>query len=238
MIRLTGIVDEITCSKEFYHCIKKYSKAFPLKVEPISLDRTKIEQEEKVDTAYVCKRLDDLKGEKVKALLIQEKAPHYISKREIFSFELKKDQHDRLLLNQSKFKEKGYFYGFFAINRRSLPFILARTVHLYVKKIPNFFNNTKTVKVDLGFIVNLANHNWTGYHILELFMKTLRCHVGIPSKHFPMLSDDLVSLIEETRNLLILLIELEKRDAEFYLWDGEMWESSQGWFGRRLETRK
>ena len=168
-----------------------------------------IEEKEGVDTVYVPDYIQRLRNKNVKALLVQEKAPYPPS----FTFRLEKDQHDLLKNRQAAFRHRAYYYGFFCVKTPfELPYILGKTVHIDVDKIPKFNKLEKRVKATLHpfYIFHNSSKN-RGYHLVEILQQMKYCNRGLPDKFFGQLAEDLIMLI---RNRIRFYLILHHKDLD------------------------
>jgi len=197
---------ENQCSKEFYHSVRN-----SLNILPISIHGSKIEEVEEADVIYVLRNFRD---KDVKALLVQEKAPYSPA----YSFQLKRRQHDLLHNRQQAFRRRAYFYGLFCVqNTTELLSILGRTVHLDVDKIPRFSTETQRVKATpVPPYVYLGRFRRRGYHFVEILSRLGYCWMGLPSKFFPYLKDDLRRLIEEHVLFYLFIYHKPERTTDIY----------------------
>ena len=204
-------VSEDWCSHEFYNKVSQLFRIFPIRT-----NATKIERKEGVDVVY---EIQDPRRRNIKAVLVQEKAPLPPP----FSFELNKRQHDLLLNRQRIFRRRAYFYAFFCIrNSHQLPYIMGRTVHFDVDKIPSFNSKTRRVKATTTpFYVYLSSRpkrGWRrrGYHFTEILLRVAYCWVGLPKKFFPQLAEDLKRLIEQNERFYMMVYDKDEKEAHVY----------------------
>jgi len=201
------LVNEDQCSHMFFSEIVRLYGMLPLRVHG-----TTIEVIEGVDAVYIMKRLKDLQKRNSKLLLVQEKAAY----KPIYTFNLAKSQHDKILNRQKLFTNRAYLYGFFCVKDFYELFqIFVRTIFIEAGRIPQFTTVTKSIRGFLPtFSVRDGNYRRVGYPFTEVLRRLIRCYIGLPNKYFRLLSEDLHFLLEKRIPFHLLTYDIEKNIAE------------------------
>lgn len=201
------LVNEDQCSHMFFSEIVRLYGILPLRVHG-----TAIEVTEGVDAVYIMNRLEDLQKRPSKLLLVQEKAAY----RPPYSFILKKRQHDTMLNRQSLFTDRAYLYGFFCVKDFYELFqIFMRTIFVEANRIPQFATVTKTIQGFLPtFSVRGPNYRRVGYPFTEILRRLIKCYIGLPNKHFRLLTEDLFLLLKERIPFHLLTYDIERNITE------------------------
>lgn len=201
------LVIEDQCSHMFFSEILRLYGVLPLRVHG-----TIIEAIEGVDVIYIIEKLKDLQNRESKLLLVQEKAAYTPA----YTFQLTKNQHDRILRRQKLFANRAYLYGFFCVKDFYELFqVFVRTLFVDAARIPQFHTSTKNIRGSLqSYSISGRNFTRTGYPFAEILRRFVKCYIGLPNEYFRMLTEDLYDLLERKLPFHLLTYDIEKNVVE------------------------